>query len=192
MQTEDTAGTIAESTTSEPVVVTADKLARAVDARLGGGPSDHDEIPKVLDGEELPAVKTKSTKTRRRTSVPAPEGTTAASDAAVTTEPTMSTTKAKAKKTTKKAKTALKAKVVKAPKGPGVIDTIARMMQRSNGASKAEIHAELVKRFPDRDGDALLTTASLQVNRLPKERKLKVTKEKSDKRGLVYYLAEKK
>jgi hypothetical protein len=198
----------------EVIAAAAQQMAREVDARLGGGPSVADDAKEVTEVKRIKKQSAKHAAQERARAKVNPDttavsltgdgkvvveekaaATTSPQDAAPTDAPSASqsedTSMAKTKKNTK-TKRAAKVKAPKADKGPGVVATIARMMQRGNGASKAEIHAELIKVFPGRKKDALLTTASLQVNRYPKEHKLKVLKEKSDKRGLVYYLAKPK
>lgn len=184
----------AADTTPQPVIAmtpaavaaAAAAMAKAVDQKLGGGPSDLDTDDTAVDTSvnQEPAQRPARTKRSKQVN---PQATQSNAADAAPQENDMSKTKTSKTKGGKKAKATPKAKA--APKGPGVIATIARMMQRKTGASKSEIHAQLVKDFPKRDKNALLTTASIQVNRYPKEHRLKVTKERSDKRGLVYYLA---
>ena len=72
-----------------------------------------------------------------------------------------------------------KAKVPAAPKGKGVIATIANLIEKSGkkGISKEKIHEGLVKAFPDRDHTSMKNTINTQVpNRISKEKfKLGVT-----------------
>lgn len=75
------------------------------------------------------------------------------------------------------------------PRKVGVIDEIKRMTQRASGASVAEIVESLVKKFPERPVDGMTTTVRIQVQRLPSKLNLKMSKEKDEKRGLVYSLA---
>jgi hypothetical protein len=90
-----------------------------------------------------------------------------------------------------KGKKAAKAKTKKANGGAGairkvgVIDVIKHELCKERGASTTEIHAKLVEKFPDRDPEGMLSTVRVQVNRLAKA--LKITKERDEKRGLVYY-----
>ncbi len=175
-----TTPSILDTAANETTAQQADRLAREVDAELGGGPSDKDPVP-------LPVMPIKRVRTKKVTPQ-VQETTVPAADAPANTQ---EAPVAKTKKTSKKSikKTVVKKAAPAKDKGPGVIATIARMMERGNGASKSEIHAELVKLFPGRNKDALATTTSIQVNRYPTEHKRKVTKEKSDKRGLVYYMS---
>lgn len=94
--------------------------------------------------------------------------------------------KSKAKKVVKKAakksgaKKAVKAKSDK-PRGPGVIATIIETIGRANGASANEILEVLVKKFPDREPDSMRKTVMIQANKNAK------SKERSEKRGVIYY-----
>jgi len=66
-----------------------------------------------------------------------------------------------------------KEKKAKAPKGPGVIATIATAIEEAgeNGISKEEILEKLVAAFPDREADRMKKTINVQVpTRISKER----------------------
>lgn len=63
---------------------------------------------------------------------------------------------------------------------PGIISCVVELMSRPEGASQAEIHAELVKRFPDREAAGMLKTCKIQ------SRKLCTSVEENPKRGLVF------
>jgi hypothetical protein len=67
-------------------------------------------------------------------------------------------------------------------KRPGIIAAIMQMMQRAEGATQAEIHAELVKRFPDREAAGMLQTTKIQ------SRKLCSNVEEVAGRGMVFYM----
>lgn len=106
--------------------------------------------------------------------------------------------KSKKKATAKKPKASKKVAKKSAPKekkakGPGVISTIKRMAMRGNGASKAEILAELKDLFPKRPIKGMERTVQIQLSRIPKESKGKLVMEKttSDTRGKVYSIKEK-
>jgi dUTPase len=104
--------------------------------------------------------------------------------ATITQENTGMATKAKKTKVAKKAKVKTKATnggKVKVAKGPGIIDTIKETIKRERGASKDEIIAVLVKKFPDRKEASMLNTVNIQANKNAKK------KDKDEKRGLVYY-----
>lgn len=89
-------------------------------------------------------------------------------------------------KPAKKAKGEGKA-VQKASKdGPGVIDIIKSVLTSPEGGTVQEIHAELVKTFPERPPEGMLATCKIQVNRLHKQGKLVIEKEQVEGRGLVY------
>jgi hypothetical protein len=83
-------------------------------------------------------------------------------------------------KKAKKTKAAGK-KPAKKTSGPGVIATIVETISRASGASLDEITTVLVKKFPDRKKASMEATAKIQASRNAKR------KEKSEKRGLVYY-----
>lgn len=117
------------------------------------------------------------------------------STVAVTNEDTMAKTTTKktaksAKKPAKKAvakktkKTAAKksgAKPAATPRGEGVIATIIKTIGRANGASADECLEVLVKAFPDRAPESMRKTVMIQANKNAK------SKERSEKRGVVYY-----
>lgn len=66
-----------------------------------------------------------------------------------------------------------KEKKAKAPKGPGVIATIATAIEEAgeNGISKEEILEKLVAAFPDREADRMKKTINVQVpTRISKEK----------------------
>lgn len=70
--------------------------------------------------------------------------------------------------------------------GPGVIDTILECMGRDKGAAVEEMVEVLAKRFPDRSADGMRKTVRVQTSRLAAKGH-KITKERDEKRGLVYY-----
>lgn len=82
-------------------------------------------------------------------------------------------------------------KAERAPKGEGVLDVLAQLVQRPEGCTQKEAHAELVKRFPDRAADSMLSTVKVQLGgkgdkagaRLAKDRKLAITAKEDEKRG---------
>lgn len=65
----------------------------------------------------------------------------------------------------------------------GVIAAIVDLISRDKGASIKEIVAALVKKFPDRDESGMLSTSRIQAA------KHATSKERDEKRGLVYYKA---
>jgi len=67
------------------------------------------------------------------------------------------------------------------PGGPGVIASIIETIARDRGGSIEEIVAVLVKKFPDREENGMRKTALIQANRNC------TSKERDQKRGLVYY-----
>ena len=67
------------------------------------------------------------------------------------------------------------------PRGEGVIATIIKTIGRANGASADEILEVLVKAFPDRQPESMRKTIMIQANKNAK------SKERSEKRGVVYY-----
>lgn len=82
---------------------------------------------------------------------------------------------------TKSKKKSAAPKATKASKGPGVISTIIETISRDRGASKDEILEVLVKKFPERDADGMAKTVVIQAN------KNATSKERDEKRGLIYY-----
>jgi hypothetical protein len=68
-----------------------------------------------------------------------------------------------------------------ATKKKGVIATIIETISRAKGASVEEVVAVLIKAFPDRDADSMRGTVRIQCA------KNCTSKDKDDKRGLVYY-----
>lgn len=80
-----------------------------------------------------------------------------------------------------KAKKTVAAKTNETAKGPGVIKTIVETISRDRGATTEECLAVLVKEFPDREADGMRKTVLIQAN------KNCTSKERDDKRGLVYY-----
>lgn len=84
-------------------------------------------------------------------------------------------------------------KAERAPKGEGVLDVLAQLVQRPEGCTQKEAHAELVKRFPDRGADSMMNTVKVQLGgkgdkagaRLAKDRKLAITAKEDEKRGGV-------
>lgn len=72
-----------------------------------------------------------------------------------------------------------KSKKSSEPKGPGVISTIQELLTGSGkkGITKNEILDELVKRFPDREKDAMEKTINVQLpGRMSKEKGLNIKK----------------
>ncbi len=67
------------------------------------------------------------------------------------------------------------------PRAPGVIAAIVETMSRASGATLDETVAVLSKKFPDRKVKSMTSTAKIQLN------KNATSKEKDEKRGLVYY-----
>lgn len=65
-------------------------------------------------------------------------------------------------------------------KRPGIIAVLMEMMRRKEGASRIEMVAELVKRFPERDPKGMASTVSIQSNKLSTDR------HDDPKRGRVY------
>lgn len=63
---------------------------------------------------------------------------------------------------------------------PGVISAICEMMDRPQGATRLEIHTELVRRFPNRDPDGMMSTIKINV------RKYCTSADKDPKRGTIY------
>jgi len=140
------------------------------------------------------------------TMFPNQEGTMSASENGTTQESTAarksgskSARKSAAKGARKSAaKGAKKSGEKAAPKeksGPGVIGTIALMMERKNGASVNEIMERLTANFPDRQPDSMIKTARIQVRRLYKSRGVKAPEKfitDDEKRGRVYHLPSEK
>jgi len=81
----------------------------------------------------------------------------------------------------------------KPPKGEGVIDVITQMVLRPEGATIKEVHAELVKRFPDRDALSMHSTCKVQMGgkeakagaRLAHDRGLSIAVKYDEARGGV-------
>lgn len=67
-------------------------------------------------------------------------------------------------------------------KRPGIIAFIMEMMQAERGASRAEMVAALVKRFPDREVRGMTSTVGIQ------SRKLATRTEEIVGRGKVFYM----
>lgn len=65
---------------------------------------------------------------------------------------------------------------------PGIIAVLMEMMRRSGGASKVEMLAELVRRFPQREAKGMASTIAIQ------SRKLSTRTFEDPKRGRVYYM----
>lgn len=88
----------------------------------------------------------------------------------------------KPEKAEKKAKPEKAPKASKEPKGPGVIATIIDFIDSAKGKfTRDDIHAALVKAFPDRDESSLMATIKTQVpGRLSKERGYTFTKDAKD------------
>jgi len=97
-----------------------------------------------------------------------------------------------AKAATKKAATKkAPPKKDKAPKGPGVIDTIVDVL-KNGGGTITEIAAKVHKQFKDRELDGITATVKIQVNRLmlPKEkggRNLKIKRERTEGSNVLVY-----
>lgn len=68
------------------------------------------------------------------------------------------------------------------PGGMGVVDTIIHILNEGGG-TVAEIAAKLAARFPERDASGMTATIRTQLNRLPKQGKLKIIKEGDRYRG---------
>ena len=66
-------------------------------------------------------------------------------------------------------------------KGPGVIATIIETMSRDRGAAADEMLAVPVKAFPDREPDGMRKMVLIQAG------KNFTSKERDEKRGLIYY-----
>jgi hypothetical protein len=100
-------------------------------------------------------------------------------------------TKKVAKKATKKKTAAAPAKKVAKKKGPGVLSTIADLLQAASAKkpiTKAEIAAKLEKAFPDRDPESMAKTVGVQVpSRISTERGIDVQTVKKD--GTTAYFA---
>lgn len=62
------------------------------------------------------------------------------------------------------------------PGGLGVVDTIILILNEGGG-TVPEIAAKLAARFPERDASGMTATIRTQLNRLPKQGKLKIVKE---------------
>ena len=96
------------------------------------------------------------------------------------------TTAAPAAKTKPAAKKAAPAK----PKTNeiGILACILECLQRKEGATVREIHAELKKRFPERRPEGMLASIRIQIHRMPKQRGFELKRLKQDKErgGLVY------
>lgn len=68
-----------------------------------------------------------------------------------------------------------KAKKQATEKGPGVISTIADLINEKGPITKDKILKELTKRFPDRDPDAMIKTINVQLpNRMSRERGMNI------------------
>lgn len=89
---------------------------------------------------------------------------------------------AKAEKAAKKPKAEKAPKASKEPKGPGVIATIIDFIDSAKGKfTRDDIHAHLVKAFPDREESSLMATIKTQVpGRLSNERGYTFTKDAKD------------
>lgn len=66
---------------------------------------------------------------------------------------------------------------------------VTKLWSRDRGASKKETLAVLAEKFPDKEAVTLDNTVRGLVHSLPKTAKLKMTKTKDEKRGLVYNLS---
>lgn len=92
--------------------------------------------------------------------------------------------KAKAKGAKRAAKAdGKKSKGEAIPRGHGVIATVLETLGNSGkkGATVTEMLAVLIKAFPDRDPEAMTKTIRIQMSRN------EATKDKDEKRGIVYY-----
>lgn len=67
-------------------------------------------------------------------------------------------------------------------KRPGIIATLMEMMRRKEGASRAEMLAELVRLHPDRDPKGMGGTINKQ------SRLLSTSSREDNKRGMVFYM----
>lgn len=74
-----------------------------------------------------------------------------------------------------------KTRKAKKPRAPGVIAAIIEAMSRASGVSLEETVAILTKKFPERKTKSMTSTAKIQLSKNAK------SKEKNEKRGLVYY-----
>jgi hypothetical protein len=72
--------------------------------------------------------------------------------------------------------------VVIVHKRPGIIATLMEMMRRKEGASRAEMLAELIRLHPDRDPKGMGSTVNIQSN------KLSTSIREDGKRGKVYHM----
>jgi hypothetical protein len=89
--------------------------------------------------------------------------------------------KKRTRKTAPAAKQTAAATKAAAEKRPGVIASIVEAISTAKGATAEEIHAGLVKKFPERDPKGMRSTVRIQANRNA------ARKEKIEGRGLVYY-----
>lgn len=67
-------------------------------------------------------------------------------------------------------------------KRPGITTTLMQMMQRKEGASRAEMRAELLRLHPDRNPAGMYSTIQRQ------SRELSTSKREDAQRGTVYYV----
>lgn len=67
-------------------------------------------------------------------------------------------------------------------KRPGIVNTLMDMMRRKEGATRAEMRAELVRLHPDRNPAGMYSTIQRQ------SRELSTGKREDPKRGTVYYV----
>ncbi len=81
------------------------------------------------------------------------------------------------------------------PRPEGVLDVLSQLVQRPEGCTQKEAHAELVRRFPDRGADSMLNTVKVQLGgkgpkaaaRLAHDRKLAITAKEDEARGGLVY-----
>jgi len=105
--------------------------------------------------------------------------------------------KAKKTKASKKTKTTRvkKTKVTRTPRVKGelrkgsIADEVAKIWSRDKGASHAETLAIIVGKFPDKKEAALSNTLRGCTTSIPKTTGRKLSREKQEKRGMVYFLA---
>lgn len=73
----------------------------------------------------------------------------------------------------------------------GICAEVLRMVELREGATTGEIHASVVKKFPDRDPVKLYNTVRGELQNLPKRtgrKMVKVKDKKEDRKGTIYHL----
>lgn len=99
---------------------------------------------------------------------------------------------AKAKKDAAKAQEKeKKAKELAAKRADGVIGTIKSFLESKSGATVAEVIEALVKKFPNRTRDGMLSTTKIQFSRLAKSTKRTIVNKEIKDRGRVYKFEDK-